>query len=93
MIIGTITNGKEPDYLLIAKARLPININLLSDIKNNPYINKDAINSFSKSENSKIEIETKIFHEGEVNKARSMPQKNKYQIIATKTILGEIHIQ
>ena len=92
MIIGTITNGKEPDYLMIAKARLPININLLSDIKDNPYINKDAINSFSKPENSKIEIETKILHEGEVNKARSMPQKNKYQIIATKTIIGEIHI-
>ena len=43
MIIGTITNGNEPDYLMIAKARLPININLLSDTKDNPYINKDAI--------------------------------------------------
>ncbi len=39
---------------------------------------------------NRIEIETKILHEGEVNKARYMPQRP--QIIATKAISGEIHV-
>ena len=37
-----------------------------------------------------IEIETKILHEGELNKARYMPQKSN--IIGTKTVSGEVHI-
>ena len=37
-----------------------------------------------------MEIETKILHDGEVQRARYMPQK--YNIIATKTVGGEIHI-
>ncbi len=41
------------------------------------------------SEN-RIVIETKILHEGEVNKARFMPQK--YNVIATKGPTGEVHI-
>ena len=31
-----------------------------------------------------------INHDGEVNRARSMPQSHK--IIATKTVCGEVHI-
>lgn len=31
-----------------------------------------------------------MVHEGEVNRARYMPQK--YNIIATKTVSGEVHI-
>ena len=42
------------------------------------------------SGDQKVTIETKILHEGEVNRARYMPQK--YNIIATKTISGEVHI-
>lgn len=83
MIIGTYTSGQENDYLMIAKTRLPI------QPKNEKISNEEAINSFSKIEN-KIEIETKIRHEGEVNKAKAMPQK--FNIIATKTNSGEVHI-
>lgn len=89
MIIGTLTSGAEQEYLMIAKTRLPINEKLASDVKD--FNNKDAIAAFSKAEN-KIEIETKINHQGEVNKARVMPQPNKYNIIATKTPSGEVHI-
>ena len=89
MVIGTMTSGAEPDYLMIAKARLPVTELSFSEPKD--YNNKDAIAAFTKTEN-KIEIETKINHQGEVNKARFMPQEGKYNIIATKTTSGEVHI-
>jgi histone-binding protein RBBP4 len=50
------------------------------DIKDNTY----------KGE-SRIELETKIHHDGEVNRARVSPY-NPYNLIATKTIKGEVHI-
>lgn len=40
--------------------------------------------------NNSLKIEVKIPHEGEVNKACSMPQK--FNIIATKTNSGQVHI-
>jgi histone-binding protein RBBP4 len=40
--------------------------------------------------NNNLEIETKVNHNGNVLKARSMPQK--YHIIATHTTTGEINI-
>ena len=72
-----------PNHLMIVKVRLPI-----------PFLNKDINESlrdqvFSKAEN-RVEILVKINHYGEVNKARHMPQK--YNIIATKTVTGELHI-
>jgi len=39
---------------------------------------------------NRIEIETKILHKGEVNRARFMPQQ--HNIIASKTVEGEVHI-
>jgi histone-binding protein RBBP4 len=38
----------------------------------------------------RFEIEMKINHHGEVNRARHMPQKPN--IVATKTVLGEVHV-
>jgi histone-binding protein RBBP4 len=42
------------------------------------------------SPDNRIDIETKILHDGEVNRARFMPQK--YNVIASHTTSGEIHI-
>ena len=81
-MIGTHTNN-EQNQLIIVKVRLPLQ-DTNSDVKDE---NKDFI--LPKIEN-KLEFEIKINHAGEVNKARHMPQK--YNIIATKTISGEIHI-
>jgi histone-binding protein RBBP4 len=67
---------------MIMKVRLP-NSDLISDVKDNK--------GYSKVEN-KIEIETRINHSGEVNRARVMPQADKFNIIATKTASGEVHI-
>ena len=65
---------------MIMKAKLPVKDDTDKDIKDNG-INKGE---------SKIDIETKINHDGEVNKARPMPQQAN--IIATKTNKGEVHI-
>jgi histone-binding protein RBBP4 len=66
------------------KVRLPNPENFSSDVKEN-------VSEYSRVEN-KIEIETRITHQGEVNKARCMPQQDKFNIIATKTPSGEVHI-
>lgn len=79
---------------MIMKVRLP-NAESSSDVRdsnipiggNNAVSN--SISNYAKLEN-KIEVETRINHNGEVNKARAMPQK--YNIIATKTPSGEVHI-
>jgi len=43
-----------------------------------------------KDTDNKLDIAIKINHEGEVNRARHMPQSSN--IIATKTVKGEVHI-
>jgi WD40 repeat protein len=70
------------------KVRLP-NTAANSDVRDNNVNNMSSVNNYAKLEN-KLEIETRINHQGEVNKARAMPQK--FNIIATKTPSGEVHI-
>jgi histone-binding protein RBBP4 len=65
---------------MIAKAKIPAKDSGDKDIKDSG-INKGE---------SRIEIETKINHDGEVNKAKPMP--HMYNIIATKTNKGEVHV-
>jgi len=101
VILGTYSGGQEDDYLMIAKARLPYSkIILESSSKDNTltkeekenilkYTNDQLIEEYSKID-KKLEIETKIRHDGEVNKAKASPIKNN--IIATQTNKGEIHI-
>ena len=42
------------------------------------------------SKQPRISIDIQINHQGEVNKARYMPQDQK--LIATKTVTGEVHL-
>ena len=65
---------------MIAKAKIPARIDGDKDVKDSG-INKGE---------SKIEIETRINHDGEVNKAR--PNPNQPNFIATKTTKGEVHV-
>ena len=88
LILGTFSNGQENDYLIIAKTRLP---NALA-INNNKDI-KENNNQESKEEKCKVEIETKIRHDGEINKAKIMPQNlDDACLIATKANNGEVRI-
>jgi len=79
VILGTHTSNNEQNYLLIAKVQLP-----LSEEKD-----KEVVDSPTKKSH-KIQIEYEIPHQGEVNRARYMPQQSN--VIATKTVSGEIHI-
>jgi WD40 repeat protein len=92
IILGTHTTQNEQNYLLICKITLPKQkiTKINDDIIENSY-SEESINLFSKIKN-KIEIEYKINHQNEVNKARPMPQENLSNIIATKCPNGEIHI-
>ena len=55
----------------------------------NKMTNEQMIDEYSKIEN-KIQIETKIRHDGEVNKARASP--HNYNIIATQSNNGDVNI-
>ncbi|MCQ2815704.1 MAG: WD40 domain-containing protein [archaeon] len=88
MIIGTQTSGQEANYLMVAKVKFPFNQGEEEELANKE---KDLITNFQKEE-KKIEVEIKIKHEGDINKARPMPSDNNYNIIATQTEKGEIHI-
>ena len=99
LVLGTHTSGQEAEYLMIGKARLPIS-KVVQEIQP-PDLSKEELENFEKMTNeqmiedyskfdNKIEIETKIRHDGEVNKAKASP--HEYNIIATQTNKGEIHI-
>lgn len=77
LIIGTQTSDQEQNYLLICKVKMPLHS------ENSDY------SEFNKVD-QKFTIETRINHDGDVNKARPMPQKEN--LIATKTNSGEVHI-
>jgi histone-binding protein RBBP4 len=64
---------------MILKARIPRKEN-----------EKDIKDNTNKSD-SKIEVETKLNHDGEVNRARVLPYQD-HNLIATKTVKGEVHI-
>jgi histone-binding protein RBBP4 len=67
--------------LIICKARIPTQ-EYTSDVKDKPDPNS--------ANNNRFEIETRINHTGEINKARINPKKSN--IIATKTTSGEVYL-
>ena len=85
ILLGTNTADSEPNHLMIAKVRIPTEATL-QDLSDKPE-KEIASTSFAEK---KLDIEIKMIHEGEVNKARYMPQK--FNIIASMTNSGEIHI-
>ena len=90
IIIGTHTNNNEQNYLLICKIKFPKqSLNILDEDNYEYYYHKQTINNYYKLD-EKIEIEYKINHKGEVNRARFMPQNSN--LIATKSPNYEIHI-
>lgn len=63
--------------MIIAKARIPTQ-EFSSDVKDKPEVS------------NRFEIETRINHSNEINKARINPKKSN--IIATKTTSGEVYL-
>ena len=87
LVLGTHTTDGEQNYLMIAEARLP---NEDSEIDARKYDDERGEAGGFSGANTKIEITQKINHEGEVNRARYMPQ-NPY-LIATKSISAEAYV-
>jgi histone-binding protein RBBP4 len=87
MILGTHTSDNEPNYLMLAQVQLP-----LEDAENDARQYDDErgeIGGFGCA-NGKVQVIQQINHDGEVNRARYMPQ-NPF-IIATKTVSAEVYV-
>ncbi|KAL9657486.1 hypothetical protein ABK040_016752 [Willaertia magna] len=87
LILGTHTSQAEQNYLMIAEAELP-NSNSDVDIKKYDSTNGETGSLGSAIGRGKIEVIQRIPHDGEVNRARYMPQNPEY--IATKTVTGQV---
>ncbi|CAN6602482.1 histone acetyltransferase type B subunit 2 [Trichomonascus vanleenenianus] len=75
LLLGTHTSGTDKDYLQVAQVDIP---------------NKKYNASDSPSGLQKVDITTKIEHEGEVNKARFNPKKPEQ--VATMAVSGDVLI-
>lgn len=72
LLIGTHTSGSDTNYLQVATVQLP---NPVKDNDPRRYDeDKEEIGGYGGGSESRLQIEQKIVHEGEVNKARYMPQ-------------------
>ena len=87
MVLGTHTTEGEQNYLMIAEAKLP---NEDAEVDARKYDDERGEAGGFGGANAKIEITQKINHDGEVNRARYMPQ-NPY-LIATKSISSEVYV-
>lgn len=86
LILGTHTSD-EQNHLVIASIQLPKED---LELDSSHYDNDKAEFGGFGLINGRIEVDLKINHEGEVNRARYMPQNP--QIIATKTPLSDVLI-
>ncbi|PPS08226.1 hypothetical protein GOBAR_AA12433 [Gossypium barbadense] len=87
MILGTHTSENEPNYLMLAQVQLPLQ-DSENDARQYDHDRSD-LGGFGCA-SGKVQIIQQINHEGEVNRARYMPQ-NSF-IIATKTVSAEVFV-
>lgn len=75
LILGTHTSDvNEPNYLMVAEVELPV-----LDVEVDMRTKEDGSSAFSL--NQKLHVKTRILHDGEVNRARYMPQKSVSALI------------
>ena len=92
--MGTHTSNDEQNYVQIIKVKIPLESS--KDTREfNPGLDDqpvapNATQTLGGPKNDRIQVELQMNHQGEVNRARYMPQSHK--IIATKTTSGEVHI-
>ena len=92
LLFGTFAPVNEYNYIMTGRVRFPEVETIGEDKVNNIYTyeyNKDTLNRYRELEN-KFEITQKISFQGEVNRAKPMPQDQN--IIASKCINGEVQI-
>lgn len=88
LLLGTHTSDGEPNYLQIATVQLPNFDGELDSRKLDEE--RGEYGGYGSSSQCRINIVQRIPHEGEVNRARYMPDNPC--VIATKTVSGEVHI-
>jgi len=91
LLLGTHTSGQAQDYLQIAQIQLPKSDDSPSADKldRGDYDDeRGELGGHSIPAQPHVQIIQKINHEGEVNRARYMPQNP--DIIATKAVTGEV---
>ena len=67
MVIGTNTANSEPNYLILGKVKLPVEDTTKMDLTE--YQSSNYGIGLASGEN-RIEVETRILHDGPVNRAR-----------------------
>ncbi|RPB03434.1 WD40 repeat-like protein [Choiromyces venosus 120613-1] len=86
LLIGTHTSGNDTNYLQIAEVQLP---NPVTEQDPRRYDEeKEEIGGYGGGAECRLHIQQKMVHEGEVNKARYMPQKP--DLIATMCADGNV---
>jgi len=85
LLLGT--HAEDKNYVMIAEVKLPKPASELSSSGNDT--SREVVGGFGVT-SGKIEIVERIVHEGEVNRARYMPQNPN--VIATKTPSEEVFI-
>ncbi|KAJ6520201.1 WD40 repeat-like protein [Mycena sanguinolenta] len=91
LLLGTHTSGQAQDYLQIASVQIPKRTNAsgAEKLDRSDYDDeRGELGGHTIPPAPRIQIIQKINHEGEVNRARYMPQNP--DLIATKAITGEV---
>lgn len=89
LILGTHTSGSDKNYLHFASVHLPKASSSSSAEANSSKFDstRGEIGEYADVQ-PRIKINQSIVHDGEVNRARYMPQKQ--DLVATKTAMGEV---
>lgn len=88
LLLGTHTSEGEANYLQIATVQLP-NFEGEMDVRKFDE-ERGEYGGYGNSSQCRINVVQRIPHQGEVNRARYMPDNPC--VIATKTVSGEVHI-
>mmetsp|Transcript_7591 Transcript_7591/g.19319 ORF Transcript_7591/g.19319 Transcript_7591/m.19319 type:complete len:424 (-) Transcript_7591:119-1390(-) len=86
LILGTHTSENEQNYLMIAEVQLPLED---IEIDARQYDERGEVGGFGAAA-GKVQVIQLINHDGEVNRARYMPQ-NPF-VLATKTISADVYV-
>lgn len=88
VVLGTHTSEGEQNYLMLAEVQLPVE-DAETDARQFYDEDRGEYGGFGAS-SGKVQVVQQIHHDGEVNRARYMPQ-NPY-LIATKTVSAEVFV-
>eukprot|EP00239_Pterosperma_sp_CCMP1384_P000324 CAMPEP_0197850832 /NCGR_PEP_ID=MMETSP1438-20131217/16540_1 /TAXON_ID=1461541 /ORGANISM="Pterosperma sp., Strain CCMP1384" /LENGTH=188 /DNA_ID=CAMNT_0043464215 /DNA_START=427 /DNA_END=989 /DNA_ORIENTATION=+ len=87
LLLGTHTSENEQNYLMRASVTLPLEDTELDSRQYDE--DREESGGFGVSA-GKVNVVQQINHEGEVNRARYMPQN--HSLVATKTVSAEVYV-